>query len=92
MFSLDNKKIYSSKEENYYEIVCYSHIGPSFSNKNTYIIEIYGNAIEGNFLRTNEDGHSQHNLLFEGNVNALSESGKYNSIKAEEYEVFEIKL
>ena len=87
LFSLDKKKIYYSKKDNYYEIVCYSYDGPSFSNKGVYIIEI-----SENYLRTNEDGHYQHDLLFEGNANALSEDGKFKGIKAEEYEVFEIKF
>ena len=92
MFSLDKKKIYYSKKENYYAIVCFSNEGPSFSNNGIYIIEINENPFKGNSLKTNEDGHFLHDLLFEGNVNALSEDGKFKGIKAEEYEVFEIKF
>ena len=92
LFSLDKKKIYYSKKENYYEIACKSHDGPSFSNKHFYLNEINGNAIKRNSLITNEDSKIHHDLLFEGNVNALSEDGKFKGIKAEEYEVFEIKF
>ena len=89
LFSLDRKKLYFSRKENFYELGCYQYDGPSFSNRRIYIIEI-GNAIKENSLKTNEDGHFQSNLLFEGNENALSEDGKFKGIKAEEYEVFEI--
>ena len=92
LFSLDKKKIYYPKNENYYEIVCKSENGPSFANQHEYIIKIEGNALKEKKLRTNENGHSNHNLLFDGIVNALSEDGNFNSIKSQEYEVFEIKF
>ena len=37
LFSLDKKKIYYPKNENYYEINCFSSNGPSFSNQGVYI-------------------------------------------------------
>ena len=89
LFSLDRKKLYFSRKDNYYKIVCHSSEGPGFSNKGYYIIEIV-NAIKSYSLKTNEDCHPQSHLLFEGNENALSEDGKFRGIKAEEYEVFEI--
>jgi len=92
LFSLDKKKIYYPKNENYYKIVCNSYDGPSFSNQGYYIIEIDGNALKEKKLRTGENIHPKHNLLFDGNVNALSEDGNFNYIKAQEYEVFEIKF
>ena len=86
-FSLDKKKIYYSKKNNI-QIANYSFIGPSFvDNTGNYIIRIDGNALAEKRLITYEEFH---NDIFDGDKNALSESGKLNDVYAKEYEVFQI--
>ena len=86
LFSLDKKKIYFPKNNNF-EIVRYMWLGPSFANDGTYIIEIIGNALANKTLKTNEEGNKD---IFDGNINALSEDGVFNGVYAKEYEVFQI--
>jgi len=39
LFSLDQKKIYPPKNNNYYKIKCFSEYGPSFSSKGYFCIQ-----------------------------------------------------
>ena len=89
LFSLDNKKIYFPKKENYISISCKLNDGPSFLSQGFYIIEIYKNIFNNKSLRTYEN-KKLHELLFDGDNNALSEDGNFLGINAKEYEVFEI--
>jgi hypothetical protein len=88
LFSLDKKKIYPPKDNNYYKPSCYEYEGPSFIYKGIYCISIgFKSAITNKTLRTNESGHKD---VFENDPNALSEDGNFKGIYAEEYEVFQI--
>ena len=87
LFSLDKKKIYYPKNNDYFEIVINSFDGPSFSTNGTYIIGIYKNALENKGLQTNETDYKD---IFNGEKNALSEDGEYKGVYAKEYEVFQI--
>ena len=86
LFSLDKKKIYYSKKDNF-QIADYSYDGPSFALKKLYIIRILRNALVEKTLGTAEEGHKD---IFDGDQNALSEDGKYKGVYAKEYEVFQI--
>ena len=88
LFSLDKKKIYPPKDNNYYSFDNNIKKGPNFAYKVSYCILIAGkSAITNKTLNTNEAGH---NDIFENDSNALSEDGLFQGIYAEEYEVFQI--
>ena len=87
LFSLDNKKIFSIKDENYYKIACDGSIGPSFVQNGTYCIVLYGNAFDEDSLRTCENIHEN---IFNGENKALSEDGYFNGVTCKECEVFQI--
>ena len=89
LFSLDKKKIYNYKNDNF-AIFCYDISGPSFgyNGKGLNIIGISGNPILNKTLYTCESYSKSYN--FDGDNNALSEDGKGNHIFAEEYEVYQI--
>jgi len=87
LFSLDKNKIYLPKNNKYYQLAYYSYDGPSFCINNIYCINIRGNAIKNNTLKTYEEYHKD---LFDEDKNALSEDGQYKGILAKEYEVFQI--
>ena len=87
LFSLDKKKIYPPKGNNY-KIDNYLYKGPNFIYQGSYCILIDSkNAITNKTLKTYESGHKD---IFENDPNALSEEGKGEGIYAEEYEVFQI--
>ena len=87
LFSLDQKKIYPPKNKNYYQIVCNQNEGPSFSRNIFYCIQIRENPLKTKSLFTYEAEHKEN---FNGEINALSEDGKFNGIYSKEYEVFQI--
>ena len=88
LFSLDKKKIYKCKKDNY-SICCYSVNGPCFGFGNT--IKIGKNPVKEKSLRTYES-NPQCSYEFDGDVNALSEDGKFEGIFAKEYEVFQVNF
>ena len=87
LFSLDNKKVYFPKNENYFSVPCSPYIGPSFTSKNEFIIKIDKNIFNKKALYTRENSFK---LMFDYDKNALSEDGNFFGIDAKEYEVFEI--
>ena len=89
LFSLDKRKIYSYKC-NGKAIYCHKDFGPTFGTG--YTIKIGGNPLIDKVLYTYEfypDGCSYN---FNGDISALSESGKGNKsyIYAGEYEVYQV--
>ena len=86
LFSLDKKKIYFPKNNNF-EISNYSYYGPSFICAGYYIIKIFKNALINKNLGTYEIRHED---IFDGDKNALSEDGEFKGVYAKEYEVFQI--
>ena len=84
LFSLDKKKIYHS---NKFEIPFWHNKGPTFCIQSLYIIQLYGNALKGKRLKTNE---AKYKSFFGGDENALSEDGKFDGVFAKDYEVFQI--
>ena len=86
LFSLDKKKIYKCKKDNY-SICCYSVNGPCFGFGNT--IKIGKNPIKEKSLRTYES-NTQCSYEFNGDNNALSEDGIFEGIFAKDYEVFQL--
>ena len=87
LFSLDKKKIYPPKGNNY-KIDNYLYKGPNFGYKLVYCILIDSkNAITNKTLKTYESFHED---IFENDPNALSEDGNFKGIYAEEYEVLQI--
>ena len=87
LFSLDRQKIYYTLNNEYFQLACYSHNGPSFAFGFIYCIKLYENALKADSLQTNEKGLEK---IFDGNINALSEDGNFKGIFAKEYEVFQI--
>ena len=88
LFSLDKKKIYPPKDNNYYSFDNNIKKGPNFAYKVSYCILIAGkSAITNKTLKTYE---ARHKDIFENDPNALSEDGIFKGIYAEEYEVFQI--
>jgi FtsZ-binding cell division protein ZapB len=87
LFSLDKKKIYPPKNDYNYCFYYYKFNGPSFVINTKYCIQIYGNAIMQEKLRTNEKVLKE---FFDNEENALSEDGSFSSVYAKEYEVFQI--
>ena len=86
LFSLDKQKIYSHKN-NGRAIYVFNTFGPSFGND----IYISGNFLKEKRLYTKEINPSNCYYNYDGDKNALSESGdKY--IYALEYEVFYVRL
>ena len=86
LFSLDRKKIYSSKNNKYYYLACYEYNGPSFGINEYYLIYINNYSIKTG--ENNEDYKS----FFYSEKNTLSEDGNFKGTQAQEYEVFEIKF
>ena len=84
LFSLDKKKIYYSNE---FRISNKLKYGPDFCYNDCYIIELDGNALKNEILKTSE-GRNEN--IFDGDENALSEDGDYKGVYAKEYEVFQI--
>ena len=87
LFSLDKRKIYPPKNNNYYQISYYEEDGPSFCLKQIYCVKIEGNAIKNKSLKTFENGQNE---IFSENNNALSEDGNFLGVYAKEYEVFQV--
>ena len=87
LFSLDKKKIYPPKKDYNYCFYYYDSYGPSFVINTNYCIGIWGDAIMGKNLGTNEKGFKE---FFDNEENALSEDGSFSDIEAKEYEVFQI--
>ena len=87
LFSIDKRKIFTIKDQNYYQIACGAGIGPSFIHDLTYCIALLGNAFDVYSLRTVE---SIHNTIFNGENNILSEDGHYSGTSLKECEVFSI--
>ena len=58
-----------------------------YKSLNKYCIRIQNDAIKNPSLKTNEIIHKE---IFDDDINALSEDGKFEGIFAKEYEVFEI--
>ena len=87
VFSLDKKKIYPPKNDNYYNIECYPNVSPCFISGSFYIIKTRDNPLKFKTLFTYE---KMHDIIFDNQVYALSEDGYCNGIKAKEYEVFQI--
>ena len=86
LFSLDKQRIYSYKN-NGYAIYCYKDYGPTFGGGHT--IYLGNNPIQQKQLYTYES-YSGSSYNFNGDNNALSESGNGNCIYAAEYEVFQV--
>ena len=86
LFSLDKKKIYNVKNDNY-SICCYTSSGPCFGKGNT--IRIGKNILLEKGLKTYES-YSQCSYEFNGDINALSEDGKNEGISAKDYEVYQV--
>ena len=89
LFSLDKLRIYSKKNDKD-AIFCCDFFGPSFGQNKSYYptIRINGNPILKKDLGTYESDSNTYE--FNGDNNALSESGDGRQIYAKEYEVFEI--
>ena len=90
LFSLDKKKIYLPKKDNYYKLSFSTYEGPSFLLKNiydTYCIVVEQNAFNRNALKTYEKKFGD---IFEEDGNALSEDGNSLGTFAKELEVFQI--
>ena len=86
LFSLDEKKIYKIKGNNYFQISSSPQYGPSFANNGKYCIAIKNSLDE---LYTNE---SDHKNIFNGENNALSEDGNFKGTNCENYEVFQLQF
>ena len=89
LFSLDKKKIYPPKKNNYYKICNYAGDGPNFSYNKKICISVGENVIKHNDLRTTEC-MDYFDDLFNNDKNALSECPKFGDIYANDYEVFQI--
>ena len=88
LFSIDRKKIFSIKDnKDYFTIDNSPNLGPTFSHKGTYCIELFGNSFDNNSLRTVESIHPD---IFKRESNALSEDSHYKGVSAKDYEVFQI--
>ena len=90
LFSLDKKKIYLPKNDNYYKLSRNTFDGPSFFLKNKYdiyCISLQIDAFQARALKTYEKKFEE---IFEGDGNALSEDGNALGINLEDYEVFQI--
>jgi len=83
LFSLDQKKIYPPKNNNYYQIKCSPDLGPSFLIKGLFFIKL----LDKKKLFTFEGNHKE---IFNGELNALSEDGNFKGVYSKEYEVYQI--
>ena len=86
LFSLDKQRIYSYKNDGN-AINCNKNYGPNFGNGND--IYLGNNPIQQKQLYTYES-YSGSSYNFNGDNNALSESGNGSCIYAAEYEVFQV--
>ena len=91
LFSLNKKKIYPPKLENYYKLSCFPYEGPGFSIGGKMVIVSFKTNENKKVLRTNENNHPLKKLLFDGD-NIFSEEGIWRDVELKEYEVFEIKF
>ena len=92
LFSLDKKKIYLPKNDNYYKLSRNTFDGPSFFLNNiydTYCISLQIDAFQARALKTYEKKFEE---IFFGDGNALSEDGNALGINLEDYEVFQIVI
>ena len=80
---MDRKEIYPPKNKNYFRIKCYPCEGPCFTSEHYYCIQL----LEKKKLFTYEEKNKE---FFNGEINALSEDGKFKGIKFKEYEAFQI--
>ena len=90
LFSLDKKKIFPPKKENYYKLSLNSLEGPSFLLKDIYdryCIVLQENAFNTRSLKTYEKKFED---VFDGDGNALSEDGNSLGVNTTEIEVFQI--
>ena len=90
LFSLDKKKIYLPKNDNYFKLSRNTYEGPSFLLKNiidTYCISIQLDTLGGRSLKTYEKKFED---IFEGDGNALSNDGNCLGTIFNDYEVFQI--
>ena len=90
LFSLDRKKIYFPKNDNYYKLSFSAWEGPSFFLKENYDIHcivVEENAFNKNALKTYEKKFID---IFENDGNALSEDGNSLGTYAKEIEVFQV--
>ena len=89
LFSLDKRKIYSYKC-NGKAIYCHKDFGPTFGTG--YTIKIGGNPLIDKVLYTYEKYPDGCSYNFNGDISALSESGKGNQsyIYAGDYEVYQV--
>ena len=87
LFSLDKNKIFTIKDNNYFQIASGQNIGPSFIHKGSYCIELIGNSFHKDSLTTCENIHPD---IFNGENNILSEDGCYGRISCKDYEIFQI--
>ena len=85
LFSLDKKKIYNSKNNEYYKISCKENDGPSFIYGDYYCIRLDNHALKNNSLMTAEN-----KKLFGKDKYPLSEDNSFRGIYAKEYEILEI--
>ena len=86
LFSLDKQKIYSYKK-NGKAIYNHKDYGPTFGGASDMGILQHG--IQEKHLQTSESS-SRCSYNYNGDNNALSESGKGSHIYAAEYEVFQV--
>ena len=89
LFSIDNKKIFCVQDSDYFKLGCSKILGPSFVRNETYCIALFGNDFGERSLKTCENIHAN---IFNGDINALSEDGKYIGVPSKECEVFQILL
>ena len=87
LFSLDKNKIFTIKDNNYFQIASGNNNGPSFIHEGAYCIELKGNSFSNNSLTTCENIHPN---IFNGENNILSEDGHYRRISCRDYEIFQI--
>ena len=90
LFSLDKKKIFPPKKENYYKLSRNSFEGPSFLLKDIYdryCIVLQENVFNTRSLKTYEKKFED---VFDGDGNALSEDGNSLGVNTQEIEVFQI--
>ena len=84
LFSLDKKKIYTIKDNNYFKIASGNEYGPSFVHKGIYCIKLHGNAFGKNSLITYEKIHPD---IFNGERDIFT---NINGVQCKEYEIFQV--
>ena len=90
LFSLDKKKIFPPKNDNYYKLSLNIFEGPSFMLKDIYdkyCIVLQENSFNTRSLKTYEKKFED---VFGGDGNALSEDGNSLGVNTIDYEVFQI--